>query len=78
VSRLIVRSFFLAVVISAGTAKTFAVWPPSTSFEAASVTSPAGSALTKLEQDEQRLAKIIQEIEDDEAALKANASLTSQ
>ena len=69
-SRPTVRTLFLAIGISAGAAKTFAVWPPSTSFESVSEASSSAAALGKLEQDERHLASIIQDIADDEAVLK--------
>ena len=69
-TRSLVRCLCLTLAISAGAAKTFAVWPPSTSFEASSESSPASVALDKLERDERRLAGIVQDLADDEAALK--------
>jgi hypothetical protein len=66
-------------------ARALAVWPPSTSLVVESEVSSTGvqaeklppslhrdvqAVTTKLEQDERRLQKVIQDLKDDEAALK--------
>jgi hypothetical protein len=84
--RSILKSWYLALVIFAVPARALAVWPPSTSLETtsseASSTGTQGQSLpsaaprdrqaviSKLEQDEHRLGKVIQDLKDDEAALK--------
>ena len=83
--RTILKSLCLAAGVFAVPARTLAVWPPSTSFEAEAAASAAGAraerltptlhqdvqaATTKLEQDKRRLDEVIQDLKDDEAALK--------
>ena len=83
--RSILKSWYLAIVIFAVPARALAVWPPSTSLVVESEVSSTGTqagkisparhqnvqaVTTKLEQDERRLEKIIQDLKDDEAALK--------
>ena len=79
------KSWYLAAVIFAVPARALAVWPPSTSLvveSKMSSTDAQGQSIapalhrnvqaveTKLEQDEQRLEKVIQDLKDDQAALK--------
>jgi hypothetical protein len=84
-TRSILNSLCLAAAIFSVPARVLAVWPPSTSFEAEQQAGPAGAqvekltpalhqdvqAITnKLQQDERRLEKVIEDLKDDEAALK--------
>lgn len=83
--RSILKSWYLALVIFAVPDRALAVWPPSTSLVVESEVSSTGAqgqtmtpalhqnvqaATTKLEQDEKRLAAVIQDLKDDQAALK--------
>ena len=84
-TRSILKSWYLALVIFAVPARALAVWPPSTSLVVESEVSSTGTqagklspalhqnvqaVTSKLEQDERRLEKVIQDLKDDEAALK--------
>lgn len=80
--RAILRSLYLTAAIFAVPARALAVWPPSTVFEAEAAASSQAKELTptvhqsvraataKLEQDKRRLEEVIQDLKDDEAALK--------
>ena len=80
--RSIFRSVYLAVAVFAVPARALAVWPPSTVFEAEAAASVQTKELTpavhqsvqaataRLEQDKRRLGAVIQDLKDDEAALK--------
>jgi len=70
-TRSILKSWCLAAAVFAVPARALAVWPPSTSFEE-KPTPPVDvrADAEKLEQDERRLAELIQDLQDDAAALK--------
>ena len=83
--RSIFKSWYLATVIFAVPTRTLAVWPPSTSLVVESEVSSTGAqgqsmtpalhqhvqaATNKLEEDQRRLEKVIQDLKDDEATLK--------
>ena len=83
--RSIFKSWYLATVIFAVPAQALAVWPPSTSLAVESEVSSTGAqgqsmtpelhqnvqaATNKLEEDQRRLERVIQDLKDDEAALK--------
>jgi hypothetical protein len=83
-TRFILRSLCLAVGIFAAASPVLAVWPPSTSLVVESEASSEGAQseglpaphqnvqtiASKIQQDERRLANVIQNLKDDEAALK--------
>jgi hypothetical protein len=84
--RSILKSCCLVTALFAVPARVLAVWPPSTSFVAEAEASRTGTQTpavppeqnrdvqaltTKLEQDEERLEKVIRDLKDDQAALKA-------
>src|ERR1035437_1664748 len=84
-TRSILKSWCLAATVFVVPARALAVWPPSTSLVVESEVSFTGAkaerlppalhrdvqAVTnKLEQDERRLEEVIQDLKDDEAALK--------
>ena len=84
-TRSILKSWCLAATVFAVPARALAVWPPSISLVVESEVSSTGTqagklspalhqnvqAVTaKLEQDERRLQKVIQDLKDDEVALK--------
>ena len=84
-TRSILKSWCLAVMVFAVPARALAVWPPSTSLVVESEVSSTGAqvqnmspglhqnvqaATNKLEEDQRRLEKVIQDLKDDEAALK--------
>ncbi len=83
--RSILKSVCLAAWIFALPARALAVWPPSTSLIVESEVSSTGAqapkstlalhrdvqvVTSKLEQDERRLGKVIQDLKEDEAELK--------
>jgi hypothetical protein len=84
-TRSILKSWCLAAAVFAVPARALAIWPPSTSFvvesEVAPVSAeaeklpatlphPVRAVTSKLEQDERRLQKVLQDLKDDEAALQ--------
>jgi hypothetical protein len=73
-TRSMLKSLSLAAAIFVVPARVLAVWPPSTSLEAEAEASSTDAQtekwMAKIEQDERRLAQVIQDLKDDEAALK--------
>jgi hypothetical protein len=90
--RSILKSLCLAAAVFAVPARLLAVWPPSTVFEEEAAASTAGpqteelspalqsdvqKAAAKLDQDERRLEQLIQQLKEDEAALKKASNKNS-
>jgi len=87
-TRSILKLACLAGVLSVVPARASAVWPPSTAFELERHATPAEApsealpaalhrdgqeVLNKLEEDARRLAKVVQDLNDDEAQLQASS-----
>ena len=84
-TRSILKSWCLAAMVFAVPARALAVWPPSTSLVVESEVSSTGAqvqnispslhqnvqaATNKLEVDQRRLERVVEDLKDDEAALK--------